>query len=400
MLDRTDSIHWPDVVRPLAKAERALGRLAFALDVTTLHQTWLWRELTRTTAAITQNGGHIVGQDQLRLALIGAPVDPNDNTSGLAAAKRLFLTATPLFRLGRQADSDEPLWPAFWAPEVSDALGDDEADDRRTTTKADAREDTDGAGELAWPLRGECAQLLQAAREIAGFADDGRRPALINLLVDLRRHAAARRVRPSLMRLTLPLALARAGVVPRAAPGLLGGRRLPLGMSRAAADPAPLTRWLARGLGELAEEAHQSRGRLTELERQNQAWRQALVKEGLRRHAMAPKVLDLLTATPVLSIGLVANHLACSTVAAGRILERLMDLGIVLAATSRSRHKVFIAGDLAHRRQAEPGEGEPIALSASTPVVDIDRVGATLDGLFAELERLNERAEDRVRQER
>ena len=130
MFDRTDSVHWPDVVRPLAKAERALGRLAQALDTTRLHQTWLWREMTRTAATIAQNSGHQVSQDQLRMALIGAPVDPDDNTTGLAAAKRIFLAAAPLFRAHQQTDSKEALWPQFWAShrlDGNDALGDDAA---------------------------------------------------------------------------------------------------------------------------------------------------------------------------------------------------------------------------------------------------------------------------------
>ena len=98
MFDRTDSVHWPDVVRPLAKAERALGRLAHALETTRLHQTWLWRELTRVAVTIAQAGGYHAKVDQLRMMLIGVSIDRDDNTTGLAAAKRVFLTATPLFR--------------------------------------------------------------------------------------------------------------------------------------------------------------------------------------------------------------------------------------------------------------------------------------------------------------
>lgn len=393
MFDRPDTVHWPDVVRPLASAERALGRLAQALETTPLHQAWLWREITRIAAAIAQNSGYLVSQDQLRMALIGAPVDPDDNTTGLAAAKRIFLAAAPLMRAHQQTDSKEALWPHFWAPEASEAyeasdtLSDDQADgaDNRRSVDAGAPEDVGRAGE------GERARLMVLVREIAGFADDGRRPALINLFVDLRRQAVARRLSPMLTRLALPLALVQAAVVPKAAPGLLGGRRLPLGMSRAAAEPMPLTDWLARGLNDLAEEARHSHGRLTELERQHRAWHGRLAEAGLRRHARAPAALDLLTATPVLSIGLVARHLACSTVAAGKIVERLVDLGILLAATSRSRHKVYIAGDLPQRPRGEAGADEPLAVSAPAPVVDVDAVGATLDGLFADLDRLNER---------
>ena len=387
MFDHPDTVHWPDVVRPLAKAERALGRLAQALDTTPLHATWLWREISRVAVTIAQASGYHAKVDQLRMALIGAPIDADENTTGLAAAKRIFLAATPLCRMHQQADSKETLWPHFWDLETDEAR---EADDRRAAD-AGVPEDVGGAGE------GERARLMMLVREVAGFADDGRRPALVNLLIDLRQRATARslpaapRLPPSLMRLALPLALVQAAVLPKTAPGLLGGRRLPLGMSRAAVEPMPLTDWLARGLNDLAEEARQSHQRLLELERQHRAWHGRLAEAGLRRHARTPAALDLLTATPVLSIGLVARHAGCSTVAAGRIVERLMDLGILLAATSRSRHKVYIAGDLPRRPRGEAELDAPLAVSDPAPRVDVAAVGATLDGLFADLDRLNER---------
>ena len=86
-----------------------------------------------------------------------------------------------------------------------------------------------------------------------------------------------------------------------------------------------------------------------------------------------------------------ARHAGCSTVAAGRIVERLMDLGILLAATSRSRHKVYIAGDLPQRPRGEAELDAPLAVSDPAPRVDVDAVGAMLNGLFADLDRLNER---------
>ena len=81
---------------------------------TPLHTTWLWRELTRVAVAIAQAGGYQAKADQLRMTLIGAPVDHDDNTTGLAVAKRVFLDAAPLFRANRQTDSKDTLWPEFW----------------------------------------------------------------------------------------------------------------------------------------------------------------------------------------------------------------------------------------------------------------------------------------------
>jgi biotin operon repressor len=380
MLGSPESLAWPLLARPYGQAERALGRLACALEATSLHPTWLWREIARVAVAIAQASGRHAKVDQLRMALIGAPIDLEDNTSGLAAAKRIFLAAAPLFRAGRQTDSKDALWPQFWDLEGGDAAS--EAEDPEPARA--------GEGDR------ERERLIALVKELVGFADDGRRPALINLLVDLRRHAAARRLPPHLMRLALPLALAEAGVAPKAAPGLLGGRRLPLGMSRASPEATPLADWLALALGELALEADQSHRRLIELTRQHQAWRGALSKEGLRRHARAPAVLDLLAATPVLSIGLVARHLGCSHVAAGKIMEKLRDLGVLIEQTARSRHKIFVAGDLAAPIQGEADPDAPLSFSEPAPAVDMDAIGATLDGLFADLERLNERARDRV----
>ena len=158
----------------------------------------------------------------------------------------------------------------------------------------------------------------------------------------------------------------------------------------------PLSDWLALGLGELSREADQSYRRLAELTSQHRAWHAHLATAGLRRHARAPGALDLLAATPILSIGLVAQHLGCSHVAAGRIIERLVDLGILNEQTSRSRHKVFIAGNL---RAPSAGEAEldaPLAVSDPAPRVDVDAIGATFDGLFADLDRLTRADQNHV----
>jgi hypothetical protein len=241
-------------------------------------------------------------------------------------------------------------------------------------------------------------RLISLVKQLAGFADDGRRPALINLFVDLRRHVATRRLPPALMRLALPLALAEAELVPKPAPGLLGGRRLPLGMSAASPETKPLSDWLKAALEDLAKEADQSHRRLRELTRQHQTWHETLANAGLRRHARTPRALDLLAATPVLSIGLVARHAGCTHVAAGKIIERLVALGILIEQTSRSRHKIFIAGDLPSPTWGDADLDAPLSFSDPTPSVDVDALGATLDGLFADLERLNERVEKRTRE--
>ena len=383
MLENTETINWLALARPYGQAERALGHLAQALETTRLHPAWLWRELIRLAPELAQASGFRVDQDQLRLAILGLPIDREDHTAGLAAAKRIFLAAVPLFQESPATDSAARLWPDFWHRDASSGSEPLQAE----------------GGES----EGERARLKAMATELTGLAEDGRRPALINLLIALRQRATACRSQPadrslpaSLMRLALPLALHQAGLLPRAAPGLLGGRRLPLGMSQASGEPMPLTDWLSRGLAELGKEGKQSHRRLAELTRQHRAWHRALAAEGLRRRARAPQVLDLLTATPVLSLGLIARHAGCSHVAAGQIAERLVATGILIEQTSRSRHKLFVAGDLARAGRGKVDPTMPLALSEAMVPVDADGIAATLDGLLADLDRLNARTSDRL----
>ncbi len=383
MINRSNLPHWPDIVRPLSTASMALGRLGYALELTPLHQAWLWRELTRLAPKIAQSAGYLANQQQVRMALIGAPIDHEDHTAGLAAAKRIFLAAAPLFREIKQTDSHNDLWPAFW----DEGAGKEE-------TQPDVDHAPIAGGE------GDRIRLKTLVTDLASFADDGRRPALINLLVGLRTHALSRQLSPQLVRIALPLALLKARLIPKAAPGLLGGQRLPLGMSRASGEPLPPTDWLSRALTDLGKEAEQSHRRLAELGRQHRAWHAALAAEGLRRHARAPLALDLLIATPVVSLGLIARHLGCSHVAAGQITARLVGLGILIAATSRSRHKIFIAGDLALRDRGRLETDEaPLSFSEPVPLIDVDTLGATLDGLLADLDRQTALAKARLAEE-
>ncbi len=176
------------------------------------------------------------------LHLAGVTVEAGLDGTGLAAAWRVFLAAAPLLRSGHQLESTsthlevfEPLWPG-------DASGADELPDEDPNLGQ-----TDEAG------TGERDQLLTLVRELAGFAGIEARPALLDLFLELRRHTTARRLPPSYARLALPLSLHQAGLVPEAAPGLLGGR-LPLKATGLSGEPEPLTPWLARGLSELTRE--------------------------------------------------------------------------------------------------------------------------------------------------
>ena len=252
-----------------------------------------------------------------------------------------------------------------------------------------ADRDQSGAGQGAWPQQGE--QLLALVRELASFAGDGTKPVLIDLLIDLRQHAEARRLPSGLLRLALPLALHQAGLLPKGAPALLGGR-LVLGTTRSDAEQEPATLWLSRALSALAKEAKEAAARLADLPAQHQAWHQRLLREGLRGHSRMPLVLDLLAATPLVSAGLVAKHPGCAPQAAGRMLRQLAELGIVSEATATSRWKVYLAGDLVLADVKTARADEPLVLSEPLPSVDHQVIETTLSDLFADLARLERRA--------
>jgi hypothetical protein len=234
-------------------------------------------------------------------------------------------------------------------------------------------------------------------RELVGFAGQARRPALLDLLLDLRRHGTPRRLPPSLARLALPLALHRANLVPKAAPGLLGGRlplaaASPLAAGRTSTEGEGVTAWLARALTALGKEAEAASGRLVELTSQHCAWHKVLRQAGPRGHSRAPAVLDLLAITPVLSASLVARHVGCTPQGASGILQQLAELGVLIQATTRSRWKIFLASDLALAERDALGTEAPVALGERLPDVDREAIETTLDELFADLERLDKRA--------
>ena len=395
-LDRLDSPHWPRLLRPLADASMALGALGQTLETTGLHQAWLWREMSRTACRIAQIAGHRVKTDSLIRRLAGLSLDAEANDSGLAAARRIFLMGAPLFWTSKKADSDSSLPELFmplWGFDESQSLASEArgAEGERLTRDRDqtgAAEVTRSQREASLP---QGAELRALVCELASFAGDGNKPVLIDLLIDLRKHAEARRLSSGLLRLALPLALHQSGILPKAAPALLGGR-LSLGTTRSELEQEPMTLWLRRALSSLAKEAKEAASRLADLQTQHHAWHQRLLRESLRGHSRMPLVLDLLAATPVVSAGLAAKHLGCTPQASGRMLRHLADLGIVSEATATSRWKVYLAGDLALADVETARADEPLVLSDPLPSVDHHAIEATLTDLFADLDRLERRA--------
>ena len=74
------------------------------------------------------------------------------------------------------------------------------------------------------------------------------------------------------------------------------------------------------------------------------------------------------------------------------MLQQLVGLGILSEATPRSRWKIYLAGDLTMQDRDRLGAGEGISLSEPLAHVDREAIEMTLDGLFTDLDRLNERA--------
>ncbi len=375
-LARASSADWLRLIGLSIDAAMALGELKNALESTQIHRAWLWREMTRTSCKISQLSGHRVKVGTLRRHLASLPIEADENNAGLAAARRVFLVAASLLQIRRGVDSKEArveLFEPLWGGEPMPA------DNGVTANETDPKE-----------RAGEKERLEQLVADLTAFAGNGARPVLIDLLMELSRHAIVRQLPASLARLALPLALHQSGLVPKAVPTLLGGR-LSLTPAATVEAPIPVAIRLERALADLAGEADRARRRLADLERQHHAWRARLASARLHGHAKAPLVLDLLAATPVISMSLVRRHLGCSHVAAGKIVRRLVNLEIVTEVTSRARHKIFLAGDLGRSKDGQPESEAPLSFSVPRPSVDIEAIEATLDGLFADLDRLNER---------
>jgi len=355
----------------------ALGELRHALHDTPLHQAWLWRETARTAAKISQNAGYRTTYDRLVRDLAGVPVDRIDDYGGVAAGRRIFLHAARLFRAPDAADSvPEP------AELFEPILGLEPRIDEEPSLA------TGGGGNLVADGESDLGALRDLVRVVVSASRLESVP-LIGLLQAVRSNRP-QQLSPTVTRLAMPLAIYQAGLVPKMVPALLGGR-LPLSAAGPMAVATPATPWLARALMALAKEAYGAARRLDDLTRLHQGWHALLAQGRVHRDSRARLVLDLLAATPVLSTSLVARHLGCTPQGAAKILADLVEKGILMLATVPRRWKIFLASDLGVADRDRLGDAAPLSLSEAPPDVDRDAIEATLDGLFADLERLDQR---------
>ena len=73
------------------------------------------------------------------------------------------------------------------------------------------------------------------------------------------------------------------------------------------------------------------------------------------------------------------------------MLRHLADLGIVTEATVRTRWKIHLAGELALPDHSHDDEQPPLSFSDPAPAIGRDAIEATLEALFRDLERLENR---------
>jgi hypothetical protein len=389
--------HWPDLVGPLTEASMALGEPRHALGYTSLHRAWLWRETARMATRLGQNAGRRLSYEQLVQGLAGLPVERGEDHGGVAFGRGIFLVAGRLFRALGAADSipaPAELFAPIWG---SGARDDDDPSapcGQGVVSAPSAACVPPGAGRAGGAEADggdDLTGLRDLVRHLVSAAHRETVP-LVGLLNALR-SGQTRHLSPTLARLALPLALHQAGLVPKVAPALLGGR-LPLATASPMPTAIPATPWLARALTALAKEAAGSARRLDDLTRQHRAWHSVFAGRG-HRDSRAPKVLDLLAATPVLSTSLVARHLGCTPRGASGLLKALARAGVVTAAQLNARWTIYLASDLsvADRDRSGAGEGadDPLGLSVPLPEVDREGIETTLDGLIAELDRLDQR---------
>ncbi|MBC6445382.1 MAG: hypothetical protein GDA50_08195 [Alphaproteobacteria bacterium GM202ARS2] len=351
-----------ELMQPVETTAIALGRLDHALDRTFLYPAFLWRENVRIACKLAQISGYQVTIEQLGDDLLGLPQE-HDDVGGLAAARRHFITAEKLFRRNLGADSIDDDFDAW--PDISDP---------------------DAAMQVEDPISktGDRAKAISQQARL----DDG--PSLVTLLQAIRKGTTSGLERP-LVRFLLPLCLYHSNMLPRPLPGLIGGR-LPLGGPTMLTNSADATTWIRRGLMELTSEADRARSRLLDLERQVQAWQDRLAKEGMRKHAHAPHVVDLLTIMPAITAKMVKQRLGISQVAASAALKRLAQIGIVREPIARQRFKIFTAADL---KTVASANAETTALLKSSQIMhplDYEAMDASLAELFADVDRVNKSA--------
>ena len=157
----------------------------------------------------------------------------------------------------------------------------------------------------------------------------GGQPALVAAAWGMLDWLAGQGSRPAI-RAAVPLYLRDRGITIHALAAVTGGDALRAGSD----DPDGFT---VRFLGAVRREAAEGRDLLLTMERE---WRGARLRvdyrAGARSNSRLPAAVDLLAASPLLSISALAEALNCSVEGASRMLEALVQLEVAAEVTGRT----------------------------------------------------------------
>ncbi|ACJ01096.1 hypothetical protein [Rhodospirillum centenum] len=324
------------LARPLEQAVAAVARLDGALIGCPLLPAWHFR--VRIAAAVTQAGLDGIRVDPARLGAAALGLRPEApaalGATGPAESSRDGGATAHALRL------------LHWsAPARSDSAA--------------------GDGETGADADGPTGERIAAA--LAGLdRDAGEMPTLIAAALGLRRWIERGGERPALWA-ALPRFLMRRGLLRAECPLLLGAAAL---RGRSAWEQ-PTGRWVATFLDGVCTEAGQALGLLLDLER---CWHAArsTAEAHSRSHSRLPQVVDLLALAPAVNPEGVARALSggrdprrsppagpastpplpsCSPRGAGKMLDKLEALGLVVELSGRGTHKLYALTDLAPLRQ-------------------------------------------------
>ncbi|MFC7335015.1 hypothetical protein [Rhodocista pekingensis] len=322
------------LARPLEQAAAAVARLDGALIGCPLLPAWHFR--VRIAAAVAQAELDGIRVDPARLGAAALGLRPEApaalGATGPAGGRDGGATAHALRLL-------------HWsAPARSDPAASAEA------------AGTDAEGPVDDRIAAALADLDRDAGDV---------PTLIAAGLGLRRWIERGGERPALWA-ALPRFLVQRGLLRAECPLLLGAASL---RGRSAWEQ-PTGRWMATFLDGLRAEAGQALGLLLDLER---CWRAArgTAEAHSRSHSRLPQVVDLLALAPSVNPEGVARALSggrdprrlspaepagtaplpsCSPRGAGKMLEKLEALGLVVELSGRGTHKLYALTDLAPLR--------------------------------------------------
>ena len=188
---------------------------------------------------------------------------------------------------------------------------------------SEAQTEAIGCAAATLPAAGQGSPLLGAALGVRAWLDhDGARPPL---------------------RAALALYWQRCGLLHLACPLLTGAKTLD------SETPREIEAWTVRFLAALAEEAETGTGLLRLMEKEWFAARSAV--RDRRRDSRAFVAVDIMAAAPVISATSLAGGLGIAVKNASALLEALVERGIAIEVTHRSKRRLYGLKDLAPLRE-------------------------------------------------